>query len=122
MGVITATAKTRKYLVAAQRDDGTQTAIDVPVIQQIAGGNVKVEAAAADDTKVSFEGNVPLVFGIQGISISFDENGRFTAFDPMKVAVGAVRGLRLAAVSQPKMLLTQAIFVDVVSKAKAATA
>lgn len=117
MGIITATAKTKKYLVSAQRDNGEPVQIDVPTIQGIAGGNVSIQGSGTGNTKISFEGNTPLVFGIQGIMVSFNEQGKFTAFDVMKVGEGVVRGAPSGAVSpalisQPKMLTAQAIFVD----------
>jgi hypothetical protein len=84
----------------------------VPTIQEIAGGNVNVQGFGTGNTKISFEGTTPLIFGVQGIMVSFDEHGKFTAFDVMKAGEGAVRGLPSAATSQPKMLTAQAIFVD----------
>src|SRR5437867_1193967 len=110
MGVITATARTKKYLVSAQRDDGSNVGIDVPTIKGVAGGNLAVESAATGSAKVAFEGSTPLAFGLQGILISFDQNGRFTAFDPLKAGEGAARGLDLAAV--PNFLTSPAIFAD----------
>jgi len=120
MAIITAVTKTKKYLVTAQRDNGAQVSIDVPVLQQVAGGSLKIDAASSDNTKVSFEGPTPLAFGVQAIRVSFDENGKFTAFDPMKAGEGAVRGLPLAAVSQPNIIHPQALFVDVKTAARTA--
>jgi hypothetical protein len=112
MGVITATAKTKKYLVSAQKNDGSEVGLDVPVIQGIAGGNLKVESSGSNNSQVSFEGTTPVAFGVQGVHISFSPDGKFTAFDPFEVGEGAVREQL-----KPKFLVAPAAFVNLTTAA-----
>ena len=46
--VVTSVLKTRKIVVAAHGEGGTDVAVDVPVIQQAVGGNLKVECRQFD--------------------------------------------------------------------------
>jgi hypothetical protein len=63
--VITRTVKTNKFTVAAAAGKDTTASLDVPAIQQLASGKVKVTAASADASTVSFEGSAFVVFGFQ---------------------------------------------------------
>lgn len=74
--VITSTLKSNKINVRAKASDKTEVKLDVPVLQQAVGGNMKVAANGASDTTVTYEGRVPLVFGFQAVRLIFD-HGRY---------------------------------------------
>jgi hypothetical protein len=57
--------------------------VQVPEIQGIVGGSVKVSAAGSSASKVVYEGQVPLVFGFQAARLYY-EQGRYTAFKPLQ--------------------------------------
>ena len=74
--VITSTLKASKINVKAQAADKTELKLDVPVVQQAVGGNLKVSASGTNNTALTYEGTVPLVFGFQAVRLIFDE-GRY---------------------------------------------
>jgi hypothetical protein len=74
--VITSTLKTSKINVKAQGTDKTDLKLDVPVVQQAVGGNLKVTASGSNDSTLTYEGSVPLVFGFQAVRLVFDD-GRY---------------------------------------------
>lgn len=91
IGVISATVKSKKFLVSAQDDTGRNLALDVPVIKSIASGNLEIEAANNSNTQIAYEGTQAVAFGVQAVQLFFDQNGNYTAFNPFKVGEGAVR-------------------------------
>ncbi|MDY0748996.1 hypothetical protein SNE35_31145 [Paucibacter sp. R3-3] len=91
--VVTSILKSRRISVAAKSDSNAELSLDVPTIQGIVGGKVKVSAAVSASHVLSYEGEVPLVFGFQAVRLFYDE-GRYTAFEPAAdVAARAVRDL-----------------------------
>lgn len=111
-GIVTATARTNKYMVSAQRNDGTEIGLSVPVIQQTVGAEVQVSAANSSNTKIAYEGARAVTFGAQAIKLSFNENGDFTAFNPLKAGEAAVRMFGLAAAGQPELVEVDGIFAN----------
>jgi hypothetical protein len=96
--VVTAVIKSAKFSVSAKREDGASLAVDVPTIQQVVGGNVKLSGNASAGGAVTFEGSEPLVFGFQAVRLYYDE-GHYTAFEPVPhllVTPGAFVGLHRA--------------------------
>jgi hypothetical protein len=83
----TATLKTNKLSVEAKDSSGGGLQVDVPVIQQVVGGNVKVSGDVQRTSKVTYEGSVPLVFGFQGVRL-FYERGQYTRIKPMAPGAG----------------------------------
>lgn len=79
--VITAVLKSTRFAFEAKASNGTDAAVSVPVIQAAVGGNVKVTTANTAESKVTYEGKIPLVFGFQAVQLIFDD-GRYTAFKP----------------------------------------
>ena len=51
--------------------------VDVPVIQQAVGGNLKVDGAGTQESRVAFEGAVPVAFAFQAVQLVFDDSGEF---------------------------------------------
>lgn len=86
--VVTATIKSSKFAFDAKKSDGTDLEVDVPVIQQIVGGNVKVSGQSEVASNLTYEGKVPLVFGFQAVRLYF-EDGRYTALKPADIAMRA---------------------------------
>jgi hypothetical protein len=87
--VTTATIKSTKYTVEAKRSDGASLELNVPVVQQIVGADVKVSGDAETTTKVTYEGKVPLAFGFQAVQL-FYQDGAYTAFEPTELAMKAL--------------------------------
>lgn len=88
---ITATVKSRKFLVTAQDEDGLDIAVSVPVIQNAVSGKVNVGTEGSSENKIAYEGAVPVVFGIQAIRLFFDDSGKYTAFKALKSGAASVR-------------------------------
>lgn len=74
--VVTGTLKSNKINVTAKDSNKQSLGIQVPVIQNAIGGNVKVSASGEGNSVVTFEGAVPLVFGFQAVRLIFDQ-GRY---------------------------------------------
>ena len=66
--------------------------MDVPVIKEIVGGNVQISTESDSGTKVTFEGEVPLVFGFQAVRL-FYEGGIFTSLEPEKTGQAGLESL-----------------------------
>lgn len=113
MGVVTAAARARKYLVSAQKEDGSEVSIDVPLIQGVAGGKLKIESVGSSNSEFSFEGATPVTFGVQAAHIFFSRDGKFTAFNPIQAGEGALRGAEV----KPKLMTAPAAFVNVTTAA-----
>lgn len=74
--VITSTLKSAKINVSAKGADKTEVKIDVPVIQQAVGGNLKVTGSSSSDATLTYTGTIPLIFGFQAVRLIFD-NGHY---------------------------------------------
>jgi hypothetical protein len=98
----TAVIKSRKMLVKATDSRGADVAIDIPTIQGVVGGNVKVTAASANNSTASFEGDTLLVFGIRPVQLLFKNGAYRTAKSAPNVAV---RGLVPTGSPTPREIL-----------------
>ncbi len=110
VGVITATISSKKFLVTAQDENSFDISLNVPVIQQIAGGELKVNVTNSNKTEVAYEGTNAVAFGVQAIQLFFDENGHYTAFNPYEAGEVAVKAIGLAAASKPKLFSVEGAF------------
>lgn len=72
--VLTEVVKSRKLAVTATGKDGGTLELEVPVVQDLVGGSVKVSPSAARATVVEFEGAVDLAFGFKCFQVGV-ENG-----------------------------------------------
>ena len=99
--VLTSVLKTKKIVVSAQAEGGTTVAVDVPVVQQAVGANVKVDAATSSDSRVTFEGQVPVAFAFQAVQLVFDESGEFLTTQQLPAGEAAARSLSQPARLQP---------------------
>jgi hypothetical protein len=111
-GVITAVARTNKYVVSAQNDHGVDVTADVPVIQGIAGGKLAVSTAGSKNEKVVFDGPTPVTFGVQAVRLGFTD-GHISAIDPFAAGSGAVRGLEPTANGAPNIITIEGAFADI---------
>jgi hypothetical protein len=79
--VTTAIIKSTKFTFDAKDSSGVGVQLDVPAVQGLVSGNVKVGTESATSTKLTYEGKVPLVFGFQAVQLYYD-NGAYTAIKP----------------------------------------
>ena len=91
--VMTSVLKTRKIVVSAQGEGGTTVAVDVPVLKEAVGGNLKVDAANTLESTVTFEGPVPVAFAFQAVQLVFDESGEFLTTQQLAAGEAAARSL-----------------------------
>ena len=104
--LITKTAKSKKFSVAFEMNNGAAAKVDVPLIQSIAGGSVNVTVDAQRKHVVSFEGAQPLVFGFQCFQVGVTEgNLSLTAIQ----AGGVVAAAGVAGAEIPAMLTGQGL-------------
>jgi hypothetical protein len=92
--VITSTLKTNKFTINATGEGGNTIGLDVPVVNGIASGTLKVETSRATEGTVSYEGKQSVVFGFQAVQIFTDDrDGRpvFSAMDPLKAGAAAAK-------------------------------
>lgn len=99
VGVLTMTLKAKKFLTTAQDDHGMDLSLQVPIIQGVAGGSLKVGLNNNAKTEIAYEGQVPVTFAAQGVQLFFDDKGHYTAFDPFQVGQHAVRGVQESGLS-----------------------
>jgi hypothetical protein len=105
--ITAATIKSDNFTVEAKKSDGTSLSLDIPTIQQVVGANVKVAAKDTENTKISYQGTVPLVFGFQGLQL-FYQNDHYSAFRPVPPELMRRGGPQQ---QQPELLTTETLFV-----------
>ena len=116
VGVTTAVARSKKYIVSAQNDRGADIKADVPVIKGIASGNLSVSTSGSKNQKVVFEGPDAVTFGVQAAQLRFDQSGTITALD--QIAAGtAVFGVaakpKAAAAGKPRLVTSKSRFIEI---------
>lgn len=79
--VITAVIKTSKYTFEAKDSNGVGVKVSVPAIQGVVSGNVEVGTEGSSETKVTYEGKIPLAFGFQAVQVFYD-NGAYQVLKP----------------------------------------
>jgi hypothetical protein len=107
--VTTVTIKSTKFTVEAKKSNGAALEVSIPEINQIVGGNVKVSGSGSAASKVTYEGNVPLVFGFQAIRLFYDQ-GRYSRFKPLDPGTG-MRALEQAPQDDSERLVTESAFI-----------
>ena len=91
--VVTSVLKTKKILVSAQGESGATVKVDVPVIQQAVGANLSVGTADTQESRVAFEGAVPVAFAFQAVQLVFDGSGEFLTTQQLPAGDAAAREL-----------------------------
>jgi hypothetical protein len=67
--LVTKTAKSDKISVAYERSSGVAASVDVPVLQGVAGGSIKIDSSQATQGRITFSGAQQLVFGFQAFQV-----------------------------------------------------
>jgi len=112
--VVTSTLKAQRINVAAKDSNKQSLGLNLPAIQDAIGANVKIAAAVASGSTVSFEGAVPLVFGFQAVRLIF-EQGRYRTMrlvDAGGVVAEAVRRNGAAEGEPPCYLDVETMLLD----------
>jgi hypothetical protein len=91
--VVSSVLKTKKIIVAVQGEKGGDVKADVPAIQQVVGGNLKVNASGTQQSRVAFEGPVPVAFAFQAVQLVFDDSGEFLTTQQLAAGEAAARGV-----------------------------
>ena len=91
--VITSVLKTKKILVSARGLSGATVKVDVPLIRQIVGGNLNVEGSGEKESRIAFEGPVPVAFAFQAVQLVFDDSGEFLTTQQLPAGDASARGL-----------------------------
>jgi hypothetical protein len=89
--VITSTIKSKKFTTEALQSDGTSVGVEVPILQGAVGGSVGIQTGGSSNSKVTFTGDTPLVFGFQAVRMEF-EDGAFKGLKQVKPEEAALRG------------------------------
>lgn len=89
--VINSIVKSKKFTVNATDSSGKSVDVDVPIIQAAVGGSVGVKTEGSSKSRITYEGSVPLVFGIQAVRMEF-KGGKFVKFKSVSADSGAVKG------------------------------
>jgi hypothetical protein len=99
--VITSVIKSKKLVVRAKSSKSGAVKLDVPVVEQMVGGSVKVSAAVGEQAALQYEGPVPLVFGFQAVRLLFRE-GAYESFERLAAGAAASRSLEPDLAAQDK--------------------
>lgn len=118
-GVTTCVAQSKKFIVGAQNDHGVDIGVDVPIIQNVAGGKLGISTTGENNNQVVYQGTTPITFGVQALRLGFDATGKITGFTQVAPGAGALRGLEPAATGVPNLVTLQTTFVEVSSALRA---
>lgn len=80
--ITTAVIKSAKFTFEARDGNGAGMGVNVPAIQNIVSGNVKVGKESGSSTKISYKGKIPLVFGFQAVRLFYND-GSYAALKPV---------------------------------------
>lgn len=82
--IIVATLDAKEVSVAATRDNSAGLELDVPVVQQLAGGNIAVSGTGAKSSTIVYKSkDTSLAFGVKVVRLDFDQ-GRYTTMKIVK--------------------------------------
>ena len=91
--VVTSVLKTKKIIVSAQGENGSTVKVDVPIIRQAVGGNLNVQPTGTQESRVAFDGPVPVAFAFQAVQLVFDDSGEFLTTQQLPAGDAAARTL-----------------------------
>ena len=114
--IITSTIKSTKFTTEALKEGGLAVEVDTPIIKSVVGASVAVQSEGSSKSKITYKGDVPLVFGFQAVRMEF-EKGAFKGFKQVSADSAAVRSVRDTgrAEEKPEMLATDAPFVNLIN-------
>jgi|WetSurMetagenome_2_1015567.scaffolds.fasta_scaffold337807_1 hypothetical protein len=81
--VTTSTIKSNKFSIIPTSASESQFKADIPNVKKTVGAKVKVSSSSNDSTKITFEGEKPLVFGFKVLRLFYDK-GMLTKIEPEK--------------------------------------
>jgi hypothetical protein len=81
--IVTAVLKSKKINVSTKDSKGADIKLELPEIQGVVGANIKVSRESELSSEISYEGEIPHVFGFQVIKLIY-ENGKYSSFEPPK--------------------------------------
>jgi hypothetical protein len=111
--VTTAVLKSTNFTFEAKQSSGVGVKVDVPVIQQVVGGNVSVATTSGSQSKLTYKGTIPLVFGFQAVQIFYDQ-GKYTAFKPVEdVSMKSLSKVKGEA-AKADLLMTDDTFIRII--------
>lgn len=67
--VITDVVKSNKFTVKYETSDNVEAKVEVPVVQELVGGEIKVSASGETQSTVTFTGSKSLVFGFRCLAL-----------------------------------------------------
>lgn len=100
--VLTRTIKTNKFTVKAEGSGGAEVRLDVPAIQQILDGHVRVSTESDSGGTVTYEGTKNLTFGFECFEVGVEE-GTLTMMSAKAGSI-ALSGATGAASAEPIIL------------------
>jgi hypothetical protein len=86
----TAVVRSRSLTVEARDENGASVSVQLPVLQQVAGGRLSVNQSGTGASTVVYAGDTPLGFGFRAVRL-FYEDGRYCAFDPLAPGEAGLR-------------------------------
>jgi hypothetical protein len=105
---ITSILKTNKISVSAQGEAGTAVQLDVPVIQQAVGANIKIGSEGTITSNVTFEGAIAIPFAFQAVQLVFHESGEFLTTEQLPAGDAAARALGRETAGTPSRVFLDA--------------
>jgi len=103
--VIISILKSDQFVTEATKEDGQALKLEVPVIQNIVGGEVAVQRSASSESVLTYKGKVPVTFGFQAVQLIFR--------DQLYRTLGPARGGALDVRDQLNWLQSEEVRVDV---------
>lgn len=110
--VITRTIKTNTFTVKAEGSGGNEVALDVPAIQQMLDGRVRVSAESGSAGTVTYEGSKHLTFGFECFEVGV-EDGVLTMMSASAGSVALSAEAGTAAAQAKPMLLEPTGLLDI---------
>lgn len=114
--VFTRLLKTKKLGVEASAKSNAELSLDVPVIQQMAGGKLHVSGDKDNAGKIYYEGEVAVAFGFQAVRVLY-EDGHFR-LNPVKPGSVGARAVGPRKAAKADWLVSEAPLVTLTDMPK----
>lgn len=92
----TAVIRSRSLAIEARDERGASVSLEVPALQEVAGGRVTVSQSGGGSSAVVYTGAAPLAFGFRAVRLFYDD-GRYSAFEPLEAGAAGIRDRQRAA-------------------------
>lgn len=90
--MISSIIKSNKISVDYQKENGVGAKVEVPVIQEVVGGNVEVETSSESSSFITFIGKAQLAFGFKAYRMGLDKNDGTITLNPTKPGADFLTG------------------------------